>query len=99
MNNPWCGDCVNAYDHMTDLKSPCYSCKEKRNFKPANKQLADVSTVDWSARAKSAKVALRLILDCVDYTAGACGLTEMVGGVLPLEIINKAKAALKDGEA
>ena len=29
----WCGECVYAYDHMTDKDSPCYTCKEKRNFK------------------------------------------------------------------
>lgn len=44
-------------------------------------------------------VALKLILDCVDYTSGSCGLTEMVGGALPAQIISKARAALASHEA
>ena len=40
--------------------------------------------------------ALMVILDCVDYTSGACGLTEMVGAVLPEDIIIKAREALKE---
>ena len=39
--------------------------------------------------------ALQLLLDQVDYTAGACSVTEMVGAVLPLEVIQRCKAALK----
>ena len=38
--------------------------------------------------------ALRVLLDQVDYTSGACALNEPVGGVLPTEIIRKAKDAL-----
>lgn len=38
--------------------------------------------------------ALRLILDQVDYTNGACGVTEMVGAVLPTVVIERARAAL-----
>jgi hypothetical protein len=38
--------------------------------------------------------ALLLVLDQVDYTAGACSLTEMVGAVLPKEVIQKAREAL-----
>ena len=38
---------------------------------------------------------LQVILDCVDYTAGACGPTERVGAVLPKDIIKKARAALR----
>jgi len=37
--------------------------------------------------------ALLLVLDQVDYTSGACGLTEMVGAVLPKEIIVQARSA------
>jgi hypothetical protein len=42
------------------------------------------------------RIALQLILDHVDYTNGACGLTEMVGAVLPKEIIERARIALKN---
>jgi hypothetical protein len=38
--------------------------------------------------------ALLLVLDQVDYTKGACGLTEMVGACLDARIIREARAAL-----
>ena len=37
---------------------------------------------------------LNVILDCADYTAGNCRVNEMVGAVLPKEIIEQARAAL-----
>lgn len=37
---------------------------------------------------------LRLILDQVDYTNGACGPTEMVAAVLPTSVIEQARAVL-----
>ena len=40
------------------------------------------------------KEALQLVLDQVDYTRGACGLTEMVSAVLPKEVIAKAREAI-----
>jgi hypothetical protein len=40
------------------------------------------------------RIALRLMLDCVDYTAGNCRVNEMVGAVLPREIIERAKKLL-----
>ncbi len=36
---------------------------------------------------------LMLILDSVDYTEGACGVHEMIGAILPKEILLKAKEA------
>jgi DNA relaxase NicK len=42
------------------------------------------------------RVALSLILDNVDYIAGNCRFNEMVGAVLPKEILAKARAALAD---
>jgi hypothetical protein len=41
------------------------------------------------------KSVIRLLLDHVDYTSGACRVNELVGAVLPLEIIQQAKAAVK----
>ena len=38
--------------------------------------------------------ALLVILDCIDYTRGACSLNEMVGAVLPKEIIELARQSL-----
>jgi hypothetical protein len=37
---------------------------------------------------------LRTVLDQVDYTSGACRVNEMVGAVLPKEVIALSKAAL-----
>jgi hypothetical protein len=42
--------------------------------------------------------ALLVILDQVDYTAGNCGLTEMVGAVLDRSVIAKARGVLRGGE-
>lgn len=53
------------------------------DLEAANKRIADL----WAA--------LGVLLDSVDYTSGACKLNEAVGAVLPIEIIEKAKAALK----
>lgn len=41
------------------------------------------------------RVALATVLDQVDYTAGACALTEMVGACLPVEVIKLARSALE----
>ena len=46
-------------------------------------------------RIENLWAALGVLLDSVDYTSGACKLNEAVGAVLPIEIIEKAKAALK----
>lgn len=40
------------------------------------------------------RAALQVLLDSVDYTAGACGPTEMVAAVLPVVVIEKARTAL-----
>jgi len=40
------------------------------------------------------KSALQTILDHVDYTTGVCQVNEMVGAVLPKEIIFLARQAL-----
>lgn len=39
--------------------------------------------------------ALLLVLDHVDYTRGACGITEMVAAVLPKNVIELARAAIE----
>ena len=45
------------------------------------------------------RTALLTVLDQVDYTNGACGVTEMVGAVLPKEIIALARKAIADEAA
>lgn len=42
------------------------------------------------------KTALQTILDHVDYTTGACQVNEMIGAVLPKEIILLAKQTIAD---
>lgn len=39
--------------------------------------------------------ALALVLDHVDYTNGACSLTEMVGAVLPADVLARVRPALQ----
>jgi hypothetical protein len=47
------------------------------------------------AQLEKENEALRVVLDHVDYTTGACKPTEMVGAVLPTNIIARVKVALK----
>lgn len=47
-----------------------------------------------SNREQKLEAALGTVLDQVDYNAGACGLTEMVGACLPVEVIDLARKAL-----
>ena len=47
-----------------------------------------------SERERKLQAMLLTVLDQVDYTDGACGLTEMVGAVLPKEVIVLARKAL-----
>jgi hypothetical protein len=45
------------------------------------------------------RTALLTVLDQVDYTNGACRLNEMVGAVLPKEVIVLARKAIADEAA
>ena len=42
--------------------------------------------------------ALLLLLDQVDYTSGACSLTEMIGACLPVEVIEKCRDAIANAD-
>ena len=44
------------------------------------------------------RTALLTILDQVDYANGACRVNDMVGAVLPKEVIALARQALKEDE-
>jgi hypothetical protein len=44
--------------------------------------------------ATNLAAALRLLLDHVDYTTGACRLNEMVGAALPREVIQLCRDRL-----
>jgi len=55
---------------------------------------AVISVID--KKTKDLCTALALVLDQVDYTRGACGLTEMVGAVLSKEVIALARRAIDE---
>lgn len=44
---------------------------------------------------REARTAIRTLLDAIDYTTGACRLNEMVGAVLPRELIDQAKGTIE----
>jgi hypothetical protein len=46
------------------------------------------------AEVAALKAALLTVLDQVDYTVGACSITNMVGACLPVNIITMARAAI-----
>lgn len=50
--------------------------------------------MDPQEKAQKLREALLLVLDQVDYTMGACRLTDMVGACLDHKIIAKARAIL-----
>lgn len=49
-----------------------------------------------SEKAAKLRAVLLVVLDQVDYTNNACGVTEMVGAVLPSSVINQARKVLDD---
>jgi hypothetical protein len=67
---------------FTKQEDECFVCT---NRKPA--------PAESSSGENDCRIALQLLLDCVDYTSGACRLNEMVGAVLPQEILFRAKKA------
>ena len=46
------------------------------------------------AKVAALKAALLTVLDQVDYTVGACSITNMVGACLPADVITMARAAI-----
>ena len=61
-----------------------------------NLQKAEDKLIKEDLMASQCKQWLLVILDCVDYTRGSCRLNEMIGAVLPSEIIEQARQACKD---
>jgi len=97
---PFCGgsECYSVDDYG-DVSVACLykTHGDTWNTRPLE-DAANARAEAAEARAERLKTALMLILDCADYTSGACGLTEMIGGVLPRQIIDRARDALKGGE-
>lgn len=50
---------------------------------------------NYQTHIQGLQATIRLLLDHVDYTDGACSPTEMIAGALPVFIIEKAKEVLK----
>ena len=50
---------------------------------------------DSEKREAAIRAALLALLDAVDYTPGACGLSEPIGAVLPSILIENARKALR----
>lgn len=50
----------------------------------------------YQADTAKLRAALQVVLDQVDYTRGACSLTEMVGACLDASVIDMARAALEE---
>lgn len=57
------------------------------------KALREIQTAQH-LEVQKLRTALLLLLDHVDYTAGACGMNEPVAGALPKRILEMARAAL-----
>ena len=61
--------------------------KQSKKMRKQRKQLTQYEELE---------AALRVILDAVDYMSGNCRLNEMVGAVLPKELIAKGRDALSE---
>jgi hypothetical protein len=66
------------------------------DVKPGKLKVDLIELIAAARRCAELEDALLTVLDQVDYTAGACGLTEMVGACLPMEVIKLARAALAE---
>lgn len=53
--------------------------------------ISAVQIVEVEAQNAALKRILLLLLDNIDYESGACGVTEMIGAILPKEILQQAK--------
>lgn len=59
----------------------------------ASGALSEQEIIDLRTAAATMRSVLLTILDAVDYDAGRCRVNEMIGAVLPLELILKARKA------
>lgn len=60
----------------------------------AAKELEAVATI-IDAEFREVVEAVQVLLDHVDYTNAACAPTEMVGAVLPVQVITKLRSAIQ----
>jgi hypothetical protein len=94
-----CVECGEDLTHMHPLTMPAATAvPDERNGTELvhSSYVADTTREILALRRDrdALRVALRLVLDQVDYTNGACGATNMVGACLPTKVIDIARAAL-----
>lgn len=51
-----------------------------------------------ASNEKRLRAALLTVLDQVDYTAGACSVNEMVGAVLPVQVLRMARRVAEEAK-
>ena len=66
--------------------------KEVNDLKEA--YMAHQIRIRAETEAENLLATLETILDAIDYTSGACRVNEMVGAVLPKELIQKARMVI-----
>ena len=74
----------------------CYGC-DTGPYCPECWELhhaADKENASLKRKNEGLRQWLLVVLDCADYTAGNCRVNEMVGAVLPKEVIEQAREAL-----
>ena len=81
--NDLVGERDNAWTDLEELRKKLSELADVEKVLDDNKKLRQ-----W----------LGVVLDQVDYTSGACGVTEMVGAVLSTDVIRNARTALKGGK-
>jgi hypothetical protein len=65
-------------------------------YPPWREEVSEIAAL--RAEQDRLREALGLLLDSVDYTTGACGVTEMVGAALQKVVLMRARAALATAE-
>jgi hypothetical protein len=81
-------------------RPPCYSFRIDKDSECFRRLLHVISDhfdakCDADDEAARLRAALQAIVDAVDFTAGACRITEQVGAVLPPVLIENARKALQ----
>ena len=66
------------------------------NISESNKESYLEMISEREDRIKKLEQWLGVVLDQIDYTTGACSVTEMVGAVLDKNILTKAKKVLEN---
>jgi hypothetical protein len=76
---------------------------EKKDLEEVDKDLLEreyqklfLEHIEMKTEMGKIRAVLGVILDSIDYTNGACRPNEPIGGVLPVQILNKAKELLKE---